>query len=249
MNPTILLVLATMLAASAERGWFGHWVLNSDASHLTGDSVEITAAKTGGGFDVQPFATDVQPPQSAASGAVTLQQAADGSWVLQSKVQGHLVMHGRVTLTPDQKQLTIATVADDAPAATGAASEVYDRVGTGSGPAGVWKSRQGEFGSGNFDLQSASGGRIKWSMPDDQQFYVLKPGGPAAPYQGAHGDPSLTVALRSVTAREMRWTEFVSGHAYVEATDSLSSDGARLTEVSWQTGTPGVRQTAIYERR
>jgi hypothetical protein len=86
-------------------------------------------------------------------------------------------------------------------------------------------------------------------MPGDQQYYVVKPGGSAAPYQGAHGDPSLTVALHSVTAREMRWTELVSGHAYVETTDSLSSDGTRLTEVSWQTETPGVRQTAVYQRR
>jgi len=253
MTIATLLVLATTLVAQLDHAWFGDWVLDRDASHLTGDSVVIAPAAPGPGFDLRSFTPDPNNPASAPSATnrpASLVQAADGSWSLHAVADGHPVLSSKITLSPDQKGLTIVTTALEGPAGTPASTELYDRVGAGSGLAGLWGSHESAFGVADvLDLSLAAGGAIRWDAPKDQQFYVVRPNGPPAPYQGRGEGGEITVALKFVSSRQLRWTEFLSGKPYVQATDSLSADGQRLTEVSWQIDEPAVRQIAVYQRQ
>lgn len=260
MNVAKHLVLSGAIFVFAARGlpapdnqWFATWKLNRALSHFTGPVITIARTRNGYHFDFGATSFDIgddgRDYPTVATRSTSLRAVGKGEWFRVHKVNGKEVDHSTLRITPDGRTLLIHTVATDTDGKTHRSEDMEVRVGSGNGLSGTWRSTVAGINvSETIALEDAGGGKMRWRFPKEGQFYVALPNGAPAAYEGPRSVPGVTVRLRSVSAREMRWTEFINGKAYTEGVDRLSGNGKVLRETSWQVMRPADKQEAVYER-
>lgn len=240
-------------ASTSNDSWFGVWKLDRTDSHLVGASITIGRIPGGYHFDFSAVSFDVgddgKDYPTEPTRTTSLKAIGGSEWLRVHKIHGAEVDHSVIKVTPDQQTMLIHTVTPQPGAGTHVSDDRLQRVGAGAGLAGTWRdSIAGNNVAQTIVLADVGEGRVRWSFPDDAQYFVANPDGTPASYKGAHAVPGVTISLRAISGEEMRWTEFVQGKPYQQGVDHLSAHGDTLTETTWFVARPEERQEAVYHR-
>ena len=251
------LALAVVLTVStpstyATSPWDGTWKLDRSRSHLTGQTITLSKVKNGkwrynDGTISYEFALDGKPVTTFADG--TMAATADGdhalNLVFRSKVsesRTHLVLSG------DGKTITDHSTGTRPDGTKTEEDGAMQRVGTGSGFAGTWKSTKTESSSGESFALRADGDHIKWDWPAYKRTVEGKMDGSPIALTGAAATPGTTMAVRKVSATRLSYSIKGEGKALAEGTLALSADGKTLTATEWAPAKPGEKTIAVYAR-
>ncbi len=241
--------------SAANKNWFGTWVLRPELSHLTGPLTTIARTPHGFHFDFGAAAVFDIGDDGAFYPTVPTREASlriigPRSWLRVHRVHGKDVDRSTLTLTPDERKLVIETTPAAAGSQAARTSEVLERVDTGMGLAGTWRSTSPNLSVEQTIIFSDAGARgIKLDYPNDGNYFVAKSDGPPAPNEGTRAVPSVALALHTTSDGGLRWTVTVGGKAFEEGADVLAADGRHMTETTFMAKTPAERQRAVYERQ
>ena len=240
---------------AADKRWFGTWVLRPELSHLTGPLITIGRIPHGYHFDfgaaaVFDIGDDGAFYRTVQTREVSLRATGPRSWLRIHRVHGQDVDRSTLTVTPDDRRLVIETTTTVAGSPAARTSEMLDRVGTGTGLAGTWRSTSPDVSVERTIIISDAGTRgIKLDYPADDNFFVALPNGPPAPNAGRRAVPGVALALTSTSGSGLRWTVTLGGKAFEVGADFFAADGRHMTETSFMAKTPAEKQEAVYERQ
>ncbi len=233
--------------------WYGTWRLDRSRSRLLSETLRIGRTAQGYHFDFGAVSFDIGEDgrfyPTVPGRSTSLRRTGPRSWVRMHRIHGRNVDRSLLRLSPDQRTLRIDTVATSETGTVTRSREIERRVGPGHGLAGTWRS--GEPGGDvprTLVLRAQAGGRMLISAPEQGNAFVVLPNGPPAANQGPRAVAGVQLRVRMVSATEMRWTETIAHHAYLEGTDRLAPDGT-LTETTWPDQFPAEKEQAVYTRR
>ena len=159
------------------------------------------------------------PPRGTADGDHAL------NLVFKSKAsesRAHLVLSG------DSKTITEHSSGTRPDGTKGEEDGVMERVGTGSGFAGTWKTTKSESSSGESFVLTTTGDHIKWDWPAYKRTVEGKLDGSDIPITGAGASAGTIFAVRKVSARKLSYTVKGDGKALAEGVLELSADGKTI---------------------
>jgi hypothetical protein len=240
-------------AGAATNPFVGSWHLDRARSHLTGTTLRIARTPTGYHFDVGAATFDLPDNGRFATTvpgrSTSLKALNDHEFLRIHRDHGHDVDHSLLQISADQQTLTIETDATTPSGAIRHSQDIERRVGPGHGLAGTWRSTQsGLHVADTLTITALPGGRLQWGAPEDGNYFILTPNGPAATNQGPRAVASVQLTLRTTSATGLRWTETLAGKPYMEGMDTLAPDGS-LTETTWPDQFPAEKQQAVYHRQ
>lgn len=251
----LLLSLLSLPPACAAGGnpWLGTWKLNRAKSHLTGPTLTITRVPIGYHFDFGAVSYDIGDDGSdyptVPTRTTSITAVGRNQWLRVHKVNGKQVDRSTIRVTADNATMLIHTIATAPDGTVHPSDDTEQRIGTGTGLAGTWRSTTAGINvSATIVVEDAGEGKTRRSFPGEGESWVAAPDGKPVPYQGPHAVPGVTVTLRAISANEVRWTDSVNGKPYTEGIDTLTAPGT-LEEVTWQVTTPNEKQVAIYDRQ
>jgi hypothetical protein len=247
---TCLCMCALPLHAQ-ESLWIGKWTLHREMSLLVGQTITIGRTATGYHFDFGAIAFDIGDDgafyPTIPTRTTSIRPVGTNQWFRVHKTNDKETDHGTLTVTPDNRRLLIHTVTMTTEGQTNTSDEILDRIGTGSGLAGTWRSRSsGEGVTPTIIVTSLGQRQYRWTFPSEEQFFIFTADGKQVPLQGPHSAPNVTLAYSVTGASSMEWTEYIDGRPFVKGTDEV--DGQKLTEESWSVQHPTDRQRAVYVR-
>jgi hypothetical protein len=250
---TIAILAAAQPLHAAPNSWFGTWTLDRTRSHLTGTTIQIARTEHGYHFDFGAVMFDIGDDgafyQTVPGRTTSLKALNDHEWLRIHRNQGKDVDRSTLRVSPDQNTLTIDTQAISPDGSTHTSQEVEQRIGSGEGLAGTWRTTEaGQNVPTTITLAALSGGRIQMGAPQDGNYFVVIPNGPPAANQGPRAVPDAGLILREPSPTELRWTETLGGKPFQEGIDKLEDDGS-LLETSWYDHFPADRQRATYLRQ
>ena len=251
MKLAVLSLIGAVSLTPVADPWIGTWVLNRSRSHFVGSSLTIGRIRGGYHFDFGATSFDIGDDgkfyNAYGNRSTSLKALSTDSWLRVHRLNGKEVDHSTITIMPDQAHMIINTTSR---ADAHKSQEVMTRVGRGQGLAGDWRSTNAGTGvSEIIELSDAGAGRLKWSLPKEEQYYVVSLSGEPAVSNGPHAVAGVTVSLTVSSSHHLRWTEFLAGKPYTRGSDILSQDGRTLTETTWPVQHPGEQQKAVYEKR
>jgi hypothetical protein len=168
----------------------------------------------------------------------------DRNWEATYESKGRIIGRERFSISPDGKTLTdTSTFVQSGKEVK--ASAVMNRVGSGSGLMGTWKSEQIKMDP--FDLEIVPNGSdgLLFRIVDIFEAKGRFDGKPN-PVSGPQAAKSTTLAFTRIDQRTFKMEERIEGKPTFEATVSVSDDRQTLTE----TGTGGnVKRVWVFERQ
>ena len=256
---TLALIAFLALAGSATGSraatdpWSGTWVLDRGCSTLTGQSIEIERVRTGYHFDFGAVRFDIGDDgrfyPTVPGRSTSIRPVGPSTWLRIHRANGRDFERSILRVTPDQRSLVIDSDTVDPEGGVHRSQDVENRVGTGQGLAGTWRSRTAGINvPARIVLKVLDGGRIRIGAPEDRNYFIVTPDGPAAVNQGPRATSDARLTLRRVSARELRWTVTLAGRPFQDGIDTLSEAGD-LIETSWMDKLPGEKQRAVYRRQ
>lgn len=237
---------------SLSNAWTGRWQIDYSRSQLVGPTTRIRRVSHGFRFDFGAVAftvgDDGRDYPTVPTRTTSIKALGALTWLRVHKVRGQVVDRSTLTVSDDGRELRIHVI--KAPGRRNApADELLLRSGTGLGLAGVWRSTVvGATIPKRFTVERRQSDELRWTYPDDGQYYDVVVDGRSSQLRGARSVPGVTLRLRSMGPLQMRSIESVNGKPYTLAVVWLSRDGAMLTETTWQSDAPAIRQHAVYRR-
>ena len=250
---TLALVFAASTAAPrATSPWDGTWKLDRAKSHLTGQTMTLSKAKTGkwrysDGTISLEFALDGKPVHTIGEGTLAATADGDNALNIVTTTKGSETRQ-RVVLSADGKTMTDHTTGTRPDGSKSEGTGTMERVGTGSGFAGTWKSTKTESSTSESFGLSVIGDRIKWEWPAYKQSLDGKMDGSDIPVTGAAASAGTTFAIRKISATKLSYTARIGRKVLGKGTLELSADGKTLTDTSWTPAKPKEKASAVYMR-
>ena len=240
-------------AHAAASPWSGTWTLDRNRSVLTGQSIQIERVPSGYHFDFGAVKFDIGDDgkfyPTIPGRTTSIKPIGPLAWVRVHRSNGKDFERSILRISPDQQTLVIDSETVDPEGNTHKSQDVEQRVGAGEGLAGVCRSRTpGINVPMTVFLSVLDDGRIQIGTPEDGNFFVVTPNGPAAANQGPRATAGAKLLLRRISATEMRWTVMLGENPFQEGIDVLSATG-ELIETTWTEKFPRERQQAVYHRK
>lgn len=248
----LLQIGSTIASHAVTSPWSGTWKLDRSRSTLTGQSIRIQRIPTGYHFDFGAVSFDIGDDgafyPTIAGRSTSIRSTGPMSWVRIHRANGKDFEHSTLRITPDQRTLIINSETAGPDGSVKWSQDVEQRVGKGNGLAGTWRSKTpGINVPATIFLKVMDAGQIRIGSPDEGNYFVLTPDGPAAANQGPRATPDATLKLRRISPNEMQWTALLAGKPFQEGIDVLTKDGD-LLETTWTEKFPDEKQRAVYRR-
>jgi len=242
----LLAVSGSVMGASAQAELAGTWKLNPEKSHLPSEWMHYTAADNGAiryteGGTTYTFKTDGTPVPRSFHTSIKLDlrysKESESHYTQRQLLQGKLISTETIEISPDNRKLTMDMEINEKDGSTTHAwTRSYERVGTGQGLLGDWRSdavdgyRITNNGDGSITFET-----IFWKDPANAEFtagwqVVLRPDGAYAPTAGPHAMPHVTMALAPTKDGSYQMLHQISGKPAGQSLLTLSFDGKSLTE-------------------
>ncbi len=253
-----LLLLFVPAMAASDNPFAGIWKLDLSRSDFTGETVKFQTVKPGlvrytGGGESYTFTTDGKPHPGLYGRIVSVKQLSETSWERTTGFKGKVLSTTVLALSPDGNMLTEIARGTRPDGTSFEETEVYERVGEGSGIlgglVGIWKSKSVKESSSTFlEFADNGPGGIAFILNQIKGQCLLKFDGKDYPATGPTVPDGLTLAATKTSAREFEMTEKIKGKAIYKSKYEVSDDGKTLTA----TGSPtGVKEPtkAVYDRK
>jgi hypothetical protein len=253
---TLVFFAVTAGAASAADSPFaGTWKLNVDKSTLAGQTLSYTTTATGfnysNGSTVKfDFAVDGKDYTVVPGRTVSWTKSGDNSWdSVYKDGKGKVVSKVHRVLSADGKTMTIVSTDYHADGTTADETDVRTRVSGGPGLAGKWKEVKISRASETQIISVPSAGHIKYETPSEKVIMEGAVDGSPSQVQGPSVPDGATMAFKQVTPIELTWSYVIKGVVLRKGTDTVSSDGASLTSVSWAPGKKSEKTSEVYDKQ
>ncbi len=257
LTVSLLLLLNSGLIA-ADNPFTGTWKLDMSKSDFSGETIRYQPLKgnmvrfTGGG-ETYIFTLDGQPHPGLFGRIVSVKQTDTNTWQRTTEFKGKILSETTVALSPDGNTLTETSRGTRPDGSSFENTEVYNRVGEGSGIVGammgIWRSRSASEGSASL-LEFGDNGPdgIAFLLRQVEGKCLLKFDGKNYPATGPTAPDDLTLSATRTGDRSFEMTEKIKGKPIYKATYTISADGKTLTAVGSPTRVV-ERTKAVYVRQ
>ena len=239
------------LVMAAEDPLIGTWKLDPSKSQLTGTTFKYEDAGGGKiryshGDDSYWFTTDGVEHKSLYDRMVSVKQTNPTTWERTSRLNGKVLGTTTLKLSNNGKTLTQDFTSTRPDGSHESGTDVYERVGTGSGFLGTWKNTQVKENSPaiyQFEPNGADG--VSWNIPSYQAKCPLKYDGKDYPATGPTIPKGMTLAVTKTNPRSFDLVQKVNGKPVFKGSFTVLPDGKTLS----MRGSPtGVNEptTAVY---
>jgi hypothetical protein len=254
---TALFLFITSLLA-ADNPFVGIWKLDMSNSDFTGGLIRFQNAKpnltrfTGGG-ESYTFTTDGIPHPGLFGRMVSVKEINPNTWERTTEFKGKVLSKTTIVLSPDGNTLTETSKGTRPDGSSFEDTEVYDRMGEGSGLLGpllgIWRSKSyKESSSTVLEFQDNGADGIAFILPQIKGKCLAKFDGKNYPATGPTVPEGITLSVKRTSNSSFDMTERIKGKAIYKGTYTVSDDGKALTA----TGSPvGVNEPtkAVYIRQ
>lgn len=247
----LLTVSGVVTRASAQAELAGTWKLNPEKSHLPSEWMHYTAADNGAiryseGGTTYTFKTDGTPVPRSFHTYIKLDlrysKESESHYTQRQFLQGKLISTETIEISPDNRKLTMDMEINEKDGSTTHAwTRSYERMGTGQGLLGDWRSDvvDGYRITDNGD-RSITFEYIVWKDPAKADFtsrwqVLLRGDGAYAAPAGPNAMPHVMMALVPTKDGSYQMLKQISGKPAGQSLLTLSFDGKSLTE-SYGTG-------------
>jgi hypothetical protein len=257
----LLALSGLVMRASAQAELVGTWKLNPEKSHLPSEWMHYTPADNGAirytaGATTFTFKTDGTPvPGAVYNGArfeLRYSKESESHYTEVSFLKGKAFSTKTLEISQDSRRLTMVETQPDG-STTHTRTSSYERVGTGQGLLGDWRSdavdgyRITANGDGSITFET-----LVWKPPANAEFDVwwqvpLRADGSYAATAGPHAMPHVTMALVPTKDGSYQMLHQISGKPAGKSLLTLSFDGKSLTE-SMDADDP-TAEFAVYDKQ
>lgn len=250
----LLFLLTTTLVAAADNPFIGTWKLDPSKSNFSGETIKFEPAgsnmiRFSSGGQSYKFTTDGKQYPGLFGRTVSVKRMDPNDWQRTTMFKGKVLSQGELKLSADGNTLTETVSGTRPDGSSFKETEIYDRVGKGSGMTGTWKSKSVQESSPQI-LEFVNNGSdgITFNLPQVKAKCALKFDGKDYPATGPTVPPGLTLAATKTNDHKFDMTEKVKDKPIFKATYTVSDNGTTLTS----TGSPAeVNEptTAVYDRQ
>ncbi|MDE1161437.1 MAG: hypothetical protein PW792_05755 [Acidobacteriaceae bacterium] len=255
----LICLCAAMLVSAhpifaADNPWFGTWKLNFNKSTLTGNTVTVGKIPNGYHFDLGAVKYDVfedgQDHSTVGNRTESLKSTGKHEWLRVYKVDGKEVGRATLRLSEDGTKLTEDITGTDADGSTYSQHVTLERADSRPDLAGTWKQTKAAFSARLLMVYSETdGGKWKVETPSSHSVIVFSLDGTPASESGPRAIADETYAYTKVSDTELKYTIFEKGVPYAEGTETVSTDGKMLKDVSWLTVKPAEKEIDVWEKQ
>jgi hypothetical protein len=252
-SAALSLLVFSAVTLAADNPFIGKWKLDPSKSDFSGETIKYEDAGNGSirfsvGEESFTFTTDGKQHPGPFGEIVSVRQQGANAWEETTHLRGKLLDTSTITTSDDGKTLTEVTKGTRPDGSSFENTTTYERVGTGSGLIGDWKSKGEQQSSPaiiEFEANGPNGlafvlpaSKARCDVKFDGQDYTAK--GPTVP-------AGLTLAVTKNGDRSMELTEKVKGKPMFKANYTVSDDGQTLTRTGGVTG--GAQTKAVYDKQ
>ena len=254
---SLLLLFSNGLAA-ADNPFSGTWKLDMSKSDFSGETIRYQGFKanmvryTGAG-ETYVFTTDGQPHPGLFGRIVSVKQLDPNNWQRTTEFKGKILSEDTLALSPDGNTLTETSRGTRPDGSSFENTEVYTRVGEGSGilgaMMGVWRSKSAAESSPSI-LELADNGADGIALVQRQidGKCLLKFDGKNYSATGPTVPDGLTLSATRTGDRSFELTTKINGKPIYKASYTVSGDGKTLSVVGSPTRVV-ERTKAVYVRQ
>ncbi len=251
-----LCALTSTAAYAADNPWIGSWKLDPAKSTFTGDTFTYSKAANGmmhysDGAAVQyDFGIDGKPYQDPFGDTHIWNAAGDNAWDSVTKHGDTEIAKTHRSLSADGKTLSFTSTGTKPDGSTFNDEATYTRVSGSKGLEGKWQSTKVTVSAPDtFVVSEPSPGVMHWDIPGYKQSIEGKADGSDLPITGPTVPEGFTLSLKNTSPTSIAYTVKMKGKTVSEGTQTIATDGASFTDVSWSPGKESEKQTGVYVKQ
>jgi hypothetical protein len=253
--------------ASADGPWDGSWFRDDAQSHYADHSFTFRRTADGkwqytSGDETFVFATDGKPYPEMNAPDLSLRASASGERLLETaeSAYGRDTARVRYLVATDGKSMSLTStrVYPDGREVTSDSTVV--RLSQGSGFEGTWKEHSEPVkpaASGTaapaarpyWVIFTSADGVMTWFIPATGELIRGKPDGQPRPLTGPEQPGGRTFVWKQVSPRRIDFFASDNGHLVETAIETLSEDGATLTDTLWAAGHEDEKDVRVFRKR
>lgn len=251
---TCALLVAVACAAAADNPFIGKWKLDPSKSSFTGTTFKFEDAGAGKvrvsfGSESYTFTTDGKEHPTLYGRTMSAKQLDAKTWERTTRLKGKVVETTTDKLSDDGNTLTDQEKGTRPDGSTYDETDTYERVGSGSGFFGTWKTTKVDLNAGQVMSFAPNGDNgVSWDIPAQRAKCALKFDGKEHPATGPQIPKGLTLAATKKGDRSFDFVERIQGKEMFKGTITVSDDGKTLTSKG---SAAGVNEptTEVYEKQ
>ncbi|HXK07669.1 MAG TPA: hypothetical protein VMS37_35075 [Verrucomicrobiae bacterium] len=239
---------------AAEAPYAGKWKMNPAKSDFGQTTItyeqlssgEMQATADGQSYKFKPDGKDYPDPFGNTAAWKSVNAT---TWETIWKLKGKVLTTDTLTLSPDDKALTIHTKGTKPNGEAIDDSVTFTRVSGGPGLAGKWKTKNLQSSSPSvIELATSGSDGLTFKMVDMGLTCENKLDGKDYPCTGPTLSSGWTLALSKSGARGLDMTVKMNGKLLYKMTYSVSADGKTMTESGSATAT-NEKFKVVYDRQ
>ena len=233
----ICVLVCTLPALAADSPFTGTWKLDPSKSHLTGDTFTYSKAPNGmmhydDGANSSDFGIDSKEYPLPNAHTTTWTANSNHSWTSANKFNGTVIGTAHRELSADGKTYTVHFDGKRADGTPYDDTVVYTRVSGTSGLIGTWRDTKFTQQESNTITISFPSRVIKWEYIEEKSSFTGKTDGSDLPYTSPTLSGNFTVSVKMDGPRMLSNTTKRDGKTIQYGTDTVSTDGKTITDVS-----------------
>lgn len=252
----VLAIGAPAVCRAAGSPWDGTWKLNQSKSKMTGD-VFTLAALPNGGFHLstpshsldRDYTCDGKDYPVFAERTGTCKKVDDTHYEMAGKTAGKPEWHGSSVVSPDARYLTNTAYLRRPDGSETTEINRYERVGTGTGRAGTWRNVKSFESLPDITKITVNGDIMRTESPAYKMVVTAKLDGSLARLEGPNVPSTMTLRVKAEAPTKVHYFQTMDSKPMAEGTQTLSADGRTMIEEKWEPGSPGEKQTYVYEKQ
>jgi len=255
IRTTCFMLLAVAAVAMAEDNpWVGTWKLDPSKSNFTGPTFKLEDAGGGKvrytfGNDSYWFSTDGKEHPGLYGRMITVKQVDPNTRERTVRYKGKVLETVTSKVSDDGKTLTEDVKGTRPDGSTFSETDVYERVGDGSGFLGTWKTTKVQESSpGEIRFAANGSDGLMFDVPAYKAKCALMFDGKDHAATGPTVPKGLTLAATKKGDRSFDLVEKIQGKETYKGTYTVSDDGKTLTNTGSEAGTP-EETTAVYVKQ
>ena len=247
-----LFALTALTALAAESPFDGTWKLDTQKSHLTGDTFTYSTTASGmmhfsDGAVEWDFATDGKPYPTLPNSDVVWTKVDDHTWDTEYKTGDKVVGKSHRTLSADGKTLTVSYVQYRPDGQADNGTTTYSRVSGGPGLIGTWKDIKAKVPDDTISIAMPSPGKLVFKDVGYQSVIEGPIDGSPLPIKGPTVPPGFTAAYKASGADRLDYT--VKLNDKTVSTGFMTVSGSTLTDTSWTPGKENEKTISVFNRQ
>jgi hypothetical protein len=249
-----MVAASAALAAAADPPYAGKWKMNPAKSNFGETTVtyeQLASGEMQATAEGQPykFRLDGKDYPAVFGSTATWTTVGPTSWQTVWKMNGKVLATDTLTLSPDDKSLTVQTKGTKPNGEAIDTTVVSERVSGGPGLAGKWKTQNLKSNSpSTLELTPSGSDGLTLKIVDMQLVCETKVDGKDYPCTGPTLSAGWTIALTSASPRSLAMAVKNNGKVLYKVQYTVSADGKTLTETGSAT-TVNEKVTVVYDRQ